>query len=481
MEHGRRWWVLVAISLGTFMTYLDNNVVNVALPTIQRDLGLSIAGLEWIVSGYILVFAGLMLVGGRLADLFGRGRAFLTGLAMFTVASLLAGLAGSEAMLLAARVLQGAGAALLTPAALAILPAAFTQARERAMAIGIWSAVGALALAFGPLTGGFISQHWHWGWIYLINVPIGVLTFALAAYAIREVPDPAARNRRLDLPGLLTSSTALAALTFGLIEGERRGWTSVTILGAFALAALSGLAFWAVERSGTDPMVDLSLFRSRLFSGGSTAMGLWAFGIFGIYFYTALYLQNVLGLSPVRAGAAFVPMALVLAAVAAVSGPIAARIGNHIVVAAGLTLMAIAVVGLATVGRGAGVAQLMPWFLLYGLGGGALVPLTTVIVAQLPPAREGVASGILNVSREVFGLLGVTVLGAILSTRRSAELGRGADPLSAFLSGYRFSLIIAAVIVAVGVPVSLWALRTRRAGAPDLARPAEPELVDAVR
>jgi EmrB/QacA subfamily drug resistance transporter len=476
VEHGRRWWVLVAISLGTFMTYLDNNVVNVALPTIQRDLGLSISGLEWIVSGYILVFAGLMLVGGRLADLFGRGRAFLIGLAMFTVASLLAGLAGSEAMLLAARVLQGAGAALLTPAALAILPAAFTQARERAMAIGIWSAVGALALAFGPLTGGFISQHWQWGWIYLINVPIGVVTFALGVYAIREVPDPASRNRRLDLPGLLTSSIALVALTFGLIEGERRGWTSPAILGAFAVAVLCGLAFWVVERSGTDPMVDLSLFRSRLFSGGTTAMGLWAFGIFGIYFYTALYLQNVLGLSPVRAGAAFVPMALVLAVVASVSGPLAARIGNHITVAAGLGLMAIAVVGLATVGRGAGVAQLMPWFLLYGLGGGALVPLTTVIVAQLPPSREGVASGILNVSREVFGLLGVTILGAILSTRRSAELRHGADPVSAFLSAYRFSLIVAAVVIAVGVPVSLWALRTRRADAAlEVAPPAEPE------
>lgn len=461
MEHGRRWWVLAAVSLATFMTYLDNNVVNVALPTIQRDLGLSISGLEWIVSGYILVFAGLMLVGGRLADLFGRGRVFLGGLAAFTLASLLAGLAGSQEMLLGARVLQGAGAALLTPAALAILPATFTQARERAAAIGIWSAVGALALAFGPLTGGFISQHWHWGWIYLINVPIGIVTLVLGAVAIRETGTERNR-RRLDLPGLATSSIALVALTYGLIEGERRGWTSAVILGAFAVAVLAGLAFWLVERSGGDPMVDLSLFRSRLFSGGTGAMGLWAFGIFGIYFYTALYLQNVLGLSPVRAGAAFVPMALVLAVVAGVSGPIAARIGTHIAVAAGLGMMAVAVLGLASVGQGAGVAALMPWFLLYGLGGGLLVPLTTVIVAQLPPSREGVASGILNVSREVFGLLGVTVLGAILSTRRSSELRGGADPLHAFLSAYQFALIVAAVIVAVGVPVSLWALRTRR-------------------
>jgi EmrB/QacA subfamily drug resistance transporter len=478
VEHGRRWWVLAAVSLATFMTYLDNNVVNVALPTIQRDLGLSISGLEWIVSGYILVFAGLMLVGGRLADLFGRGRVFMGGLALFTVASLLAGVAGSQEMLLAARVLQGTGAALLTPAALAILPATFPQARERAAAIGIWSAVGALALAFGPLTGGFISQHWHWGWIYLINVPIGILTLVLGAIAIRE-PAGGPRQRRLDLPGLATSSIALVALTFGLIEGERRGWTSAAILGSFAVTLLAGVAFWVVERSGDDPMVDLSLFRSRLFSGGTAATGLWAFGIFGIYFYTALYLQNVLGLSPVQAGAAFVPMALVLAVVAAVSGPIAARIGTHIAVAAGLGMMAVAVLGLASVGQGVGVAALMPWFLLYGLGGGLLVPLTTVIVAQLPPSREGVASGILNVSREVFGLLGVTVLGAILSTRRSAELRGGADPLSAFLSAYQFALIVAAVIVAVGVPVSLWALRTRRAADVPAEQPDDlvPDLV----
>jgi EmrB/QacA subfamily drug resistance transporter len=462
VEHTRRWWVLAAVSLATFMTYLDNNVVNVALPTIQRDLGLSISGLEWIVSGYILVFAGLMLVGGRLADLFGRGRMFLTGLGAFTLASLLAGIAGSESTLLAARVLQGVGAALLTPAALAILPATFKDTRERAAAIGIWSAAGALALAFGPLTGGFISQHWHWGWIYLINVPIGLVTLALGAFVIRDTA-PSERTRRLDLPGLLTSSLALGALTFGLIEGERRGWTSGAILGSFAVAALAGLAFWLIERASIDPMVDLSLFRSRLFSGGTGAMGLWAFGIFGIYFYSALYLQNVLGMSPVRAGAAFIPMALVLAVVAAVSGPVAARIGTHIAVAAGLAMMAVAVVGLATVGRSAGVGQLMPWFLLYGLGGGLLVPLTTVIVAQLPPAREGVGAGIMNVSREVFGLLGVTILGAILNTRRSAELASGHDPLSAFLSAYQFALVVAAVIVALGVPLSLWALRTRPA------------------
>jgi EmrB/QacA subfamily drug resistance transporter len=476
MERNRRWWVLAAVSLATFMTYLDNNVVNVALPTIQRDLGLSIAGLEWIVSGYILVFAGLMLAGGRLADVYGRRRVFLVGLAVFTAASLLAGVSGSEATLLVGRVLQGAGAALLTPAALAILPATFTDPRERATAVGIWSAVGALSLALGPLTGGFISQHWHWGWIYLINVPIGVVTVALAVAAIRE---PAATQpraaRRLDLPGLVASSLSLLALTFALIEGERHGWTSALILGAFATSAAAFAAFVLAERRTADPMMDLSLFRSRLFSGGTAATGLWSFGIFGIYFFTALYLQNALGFSPTKAGAAFVPMALVLAAVAAVSGPIAARIGNHVAVAGGLAMMAAAVVGLSSVDRGDGLADLMPWFLLYGVGGGLLVPLTAVIIGQLPADREGVASGILNVSREVFGLLGVTVLGAILGARQTAELRAGADTLTAFLSAYQFTLLIAAAIVVVGVPVSLYALRTRRA--PATTEPAGEEVL----
>jgi EmrB/QacA subfamily drug resistance transporter len=463
VQSNRRWWVLAAVSLATFMTYLDNNVVNVALPTIQRDLGLSIAGLEWIVSGYILVFAGLMLAGGRLADVYGRRRVFLAGLGLFTLASLLAGVAGSEATLLVGRVLQGGGAALLTPAALAILPATFTNPRERNTAVGIWSAVGALALAFGPLTGGFISQHWHWGWIYLVNVPIGAATTALAAVAIRE-PAAGRALRRLDLPGLVTSSVSLVALTYALIEGERHGWTSGLILGAFAASIAAAVAFVLAERRSADPMMDLSLFRSRLFSGGTAATGLWSFGIFGIYFFTALYLQNVLGFSPTRAGAAFVPMALVLAVVAGLSGPVAARVGTHLAVAGGLAMMAAAVVGLSGVDRGAGLGQLMPWFLLYGVGGGLLVPLTATILGQLPADREGVASGVLNVSREVFGLLGVTVLGAILGTRQSARLRSGADAVGAFLSAYQFTLLIAAAIVAVGVPVSLYALRLRQPG-----------------
>jgi EmrB/QacA subfamily drug resistance transporter len=460
----RRWIALVAVSLATFMTYLDNNVVNVALPSIQRDLGLTIAGLEWIVSGYILLFAGLLLVGGRLADVFGTRRVFFLGLAVFTAASLAAGLAGSQETLLAARAVQGVGAALLTPASLALLPALFPDPRERATAIGVWGGVGALALAFGPVTGGVLSEHVHWGWIFLINVPLGALTAGLA-FASLPADAPAGGSwRRLDPAGLVTSSAALFALTFALIEGESRGWTSALILGSFAVAAVGALAFPLVERHGTDPMVDLSLLRDRIFTGGLLAMGLWSFGVFGIYFFTALYLQDVLGFTPTGAGLAFVPMALVMAVLAAVfAARAAARFGAARTVAAGLGLMAVAVGMISTVGAGGGYLDLLPWFLLYGAGAGLLIPLTDVVLGALPVSRAGIASGMLNVSREVFGLLGITVLGAILNARQSAHARGGDRPLEAFLEAYQFSLIVAAAVVALGVPLSLYALRGVRA------------------
>src|SRR5215468_6296756 len=330
----RRWWSLVAVSLATFMTYLDNNVTNVAIPTIERSLHLSLAGLEWVVSSYILVFAGLLLAGGRLADLVGRRRLFLIGLAVFTLASLAAGLAGSGGVLIGARLLQGLGAAILVPTTLAVIVATFDDAAERARAIGAWAAIGALALAFGPLIGGFVSQHLHWGWIFFINVPIGVITFVLAVATMAESRTTAA-VRRLDMPGLATSAVALFSLTYALIEGHDKGWTSALILGAFALSAVAAAAFVVIESRTEHPMVDLTLFRSPVFAGGTTVMMMWAFGIFGIYFFTSIYLQVILGFSPTKAGLAFVPMAAFLALSASVAAPVAARIGAHRTVALG--------------------------------------------------------------------------------------------------------------------------------------------------
>jgi EmrB/QacA subfamily drug resistance transporter len=473
----RRWWTLVAVGLATFMTYLDNNVTNVALPTIQRDLHLSVAGLEWVVSSYILVFASLLLAGGRLADVFGRRRLFVTGLAVFTLASLGAGLAGSGTVLIAARLVQGLGAALMVPTTLAIIVATFDDRRERTQAIGIWAAIGALALAFGPLIGGLISQHMHWGWIFLINVPVGAVTMALALFAVAESRDSSA-TRRLDLPGLAASVVALFALTYGLIEGHDKGWTSGPILGVFALAAVAGAAFLLIESRSGQPMVPLSMFRSRVFSGGIGTTMVWAFGIFGIYFFTSLYLQDVVGFSPTKAGLAFVPMALCVAAFSPISGPLAARFGTHRIVAIGLLLNAIGLYLFWRLGQHTSFGALMPGFVLFGAGSGLMnAPLTNAALGAVPQQRAGMASALLNNSRELAGLLGITVIGAVLRSRQGVALSHGVPAPSAYLDGYHAGLILTIALILAGVVISYLTLRHLPTPAPVPATESEPELI----
>jgi len=438
----------VSVALATFMTYLDNNIVNVAIPDIQRELGLTTAGIEWVVSGYVLTFAGLLLAGGRLADAFGRRRLFMIGLTVFTVSSLFAGLAGGAETLIAARALQGIGAALVTPTTLAIISATFTDPRERNAAVGVWGGVGALALAVGPVLGGFLTQHVSWEWIFWINLPVGIVTLVLGAWSITESREDEAR--RLDLPGVALSTVSLFALTWALIEGHDRGWTSAGILGAFAVAAVTALAFVAVELRVAQPMVDVTLFARREFSGGIVALMLWAFGIFGIYFFTSLYLQDVLGFSPTKAGLAFLPMALLMAASAIVSDRVAARFGAYRSTGFGMLAMGLAVGSVALLGRDATYWSLMPSFAVIGVASGMTIPLTATVLGVMPTAQAGVASGVFNASREVAGLLGITVIGAVLTSRQGAALAAGHTPVDAFLSGYRAGLLIAAALVMVG-------------------------------
>jgi EmrB/QacA subfamily drug resistance transporter len=453
---GRRW-TLIAVALATFMTYLDNNVINVAIPTIQRDLGLSQAGIEWVVSSYILLFAGLLLAGGRLADVFGRKRLFIVGLTIFTAASLVAGLSGQVDLLIASRALQGLGAAMVTPTTLAIITTSFPEPKEQAAAVGAWSAVGALALAVGPLLGGVLSEHANWHWIFFINVPFGILTLALGAWAIPDLDRP--RRRNLDIAGVISSAVALIALTYALIQGPQTGWASPVILGAFALALMAAGGFVAVERRSDDPMIDLSLFANRVFAGGTVALMMWAFGLFGIYFFTAVYLQDVLGFSATRAGLAFVPMAVLMAAGATVSDRVAARIGAHRSVGIAMGLMALGIVSVSLLGSHASFADLMPGFAVIGVGGGLTIPLTSTILGIMPTGQAGVASAVFNASREMAGLLGITIIGVVLTARRSAEISTGVSPTAAWLSGYRLGLIVAALLVAAGGVVAWVALR----------------------
>ena len=449
----RNAWTLAAVALATFMTYLDNNIVNVAIPDIQHKLHLGTAGIEWVVSAYILTFAGLLLVGGRLADAYGRRRLFMIGLTIFTLASLTAGLSGNIEALIASRAIQGVGAALVTPTTLAIISATFTDTRARNAAVGIWSGVGALALAVGPLLGGFLSQHVSWSWIFYINVPVGIATLALGAWAIPESREGEARS--LDIPGLVLSALTLFPLTYALIEGADKGWTSALILSLFALAAIAGIAFVQVERRSAQPMVAMSLFSQKAFTGGVIALVMWAFGLFGIYFFTSLYLQFVLGFSPTKAGLAFVPMALLMAAGAIASERVARAVGAHRSTAAGMVLMGLGIASVSLLGKDASFLDLMPSFAVIGVGGGLTIPLTATVLGTMPQAQAGVASAVFNASREVAGLLGITVIGAILTARESAGLRLGHSATQAFLSGYRAGLLVAAALVLVGA-VAAW-------------------------
>jgi EmrB/QacA subfamily drug resistance transporter len=474
MAERRRWWALTAVSLATLMAYLDNNVTNVALPTIERSLHLSVSGLEWIVSSYLLVLAGLLLVGGRIADLYGRRRIFLAGLVIFTLSSLAAGLANSGGVLIAARAAEGLGAALIMPAALAIIAATFTDPRERTTAIGISGAIGALGLALGPAVGGVISQHLHWGWIFLINVPLGAVTLAIAVPFIAEsrgtVPGsgtaglrPATGAAGLDAAGVLTSALALFTLTYALIEGSDKGWTSPLIIAAFAVAAVAAGTFLVIESRSTSPMIPLRIFRSAGFSGGVCTMMIWSFGVLGIYFFTSLYLQHNLGFSPTKAGLAFVPMALCLAMAAALAPRVVPLLGAHRTVALGMLVMAVGLVLFVRLAAGATFGSLLPGFVLFGLGAGLMTtPLTNAVLSGAPTAQAGIASALFNASREVAGLLGVTVIGAVLRSTEGAALRSGTRPGQAFIDGYHTGLWLTIGLLTAGVVLSYVTLRQRR-------------------
>ena len=453
---GRRW-TLIAVALATFMTYLDNNIINVAIPTIEHDLHLTQSGVEWVISAYILAFAGLLLAGGRLADVFGQKRLFVVGLSIFTAASLVAGLVGQVELLIASRALQGLGAALVTPTTLAILSATYPEPKEQARAVGAWSAAGAVALAVGPLLGGVLSQHVNWHWIFFINVPVGIATLWLGARAIPAV-DRSAR-RSIDTQGVAASAATLLTLTYALIEGPQIGWTSPTIIVALAATLISAIAFVIVERHADDPMIDLSLFTNRTFTGATIALMLWAFGLFGIYFFTSLYLQQVLRFSATTAGLAFVPMAILMAFGAGISDRVAARIGAHRTVGGAMGLMGAGIVSVSLLGAHTTFAGLMPGFAIIGIGGGLTIPLTSSILDSMPADRAGVASAVFNSSREVAGLLGITIIGVILRARQTTEIDLGRPTIAAFLSGYRLGLVVAGILVSSGGIAAWVALR----------------------
>ncbi|HUK44916.1 MAG TPA: MFS transporter [Gaiellaceae bacterium] len=451
-DENRKWWTLGAVTFSLFMVMLDNTIVNVALPTIGRDLAVGVSQLEWVVNGYTLTFAVLMLTGGRLADLYGRRLVFEIGLALFTLSSLACGLSSNAETLIAARAFQGAGAALMMPATLSIISAAFPH-EERGTAIGIWAGVSGSALAIGPLLGGLLTEHVGWNWIFFVNVPVGTIAFVASFFLISE-SHGAASDRNLDVPGLLTSGGGLLALTYALIEANTYGWGSTRILTLFGAAAVLLTAFVLIELDTRQPLLDLHLFGNRTFTGANVAALLVSLAMFGIFFFVSLYMQNILGYSPVHAGVVFLPMTFLVVLSAPISGRVTDAIGPRWPITVGMLLLSVALVLFSHLGVHAGFFDMLPGMLVGGLGMGiAMGPMTVAALGAVPVERAGVASGVLTTSRQVGGTLGIAVMGAIVA---AAEVVPPADPRFPlqFVDGFQHALEAGAAIALIGAVLS---------------------------
>jgi EmrB/QacA subfamily drug resistance transporter len=451
-EETRKWFTLGAVSFGLFMIMLDNTVVNVALPSIQRDLGIGLSELEWIVAGYALTFASLMLIGGKVADAYGRRLIFVIGIAVFTLASLWCGIATSGDMLIAARIVQGAGAALMNPASLSIIAATFPP-RQRGTAIGIWAGVSALALAIGPLVGGLITEHLTWSWIFFVNIPVGIVGIAASFAFIDESRDET--HVRLDLPGLATSAIGLFALTYALIEGNKYGWGSPRIVGSFVVAAVSLVLFLLLESRQRAPMLPLGLFRNRTYTGANTVILLVALSMFGVFFFVSLYMQNILGFSAVQAGAAFLPMTLLIILIAPIAGRMTDRIGSRGFMTGGMILIAVQLIYFSRLGPDATFWQLLPAMLIGGMGmASTMTPSAAAATRSVPVDKAGVGSAVLNAFRQMGGTMGIAIMGAIM-----AHQAGGQRTVAAFMDGFQSALTVAAGIAVVGAIVAFTLVR----------------------
>ena len=444
-------WPLVAATIGVaaFLTTIDNTILNVALPSIQRDLRLPLPVLQWVVTSYLLTFSGLMLTGGRLADRFGRRRMLLLGLGIFTAASVPATVARNAATLLAARALQGSGAALVLPAGLAIVAAGRTP-RERDAGAAVWMAALAAALALGPLAGGWLTQHLGWNWVFGVNIPVGLAGLVSGWLAVPESVRADAEG--VDLPGLLSAAVALAAATFVLLEGPSLGWRSPWVTGAGAVACVAAAAFGWAERASPAPMVDVALLRVRALRGATAASVLWGAGVNGVFFFTSLFLQRAAGFSASRAGLVFVPIAAGVILASPLVPGLVGRFGPAGVCAAGLLLVAAGLAAVALTRGDVTIPRLLPGVAIIGIGSALTVPLTSTALAAVPDARAGVAGGLLGVAREASGLVGITVIGVIVTAGHAVPAHGRLGP--AFVAGYGTGLLAAAGLVALGALIA---------------------------
>jgi EmrB/QacA subfamily drug resistance transporter len=462
-----RWFVLVLVCLAQFMVILDATIVNVALPSIQRDLQFSAADLQWVINSYTLIFGGFLLLGGRAADIIGRRLLFVIGTIVFTVASLVNGLATSSEMLIFARAVQGLGAALVSPAALSIVTTTFPEGAERQKALGVWSAIAAGGGAFGLLLGGILTDALSWEWIFFVNVPIGIAT---AILSWRHIPESRMEGRSgFDFAGAVSVTAGLVVLVYAIVKAQAFGWGSPRTLG-LAAAALALLAiFYAIERRSHAPLVRLSIFRVRSLLGANLTLVVVAGGLFAMFFFASIYVQEILNYSPLRAGLAFLPVSFMIGIGAGVAQQLVRKVGVRPVAIFGMTLATIGLILLSGVPEnGTYAADLLPGLLLMAFGmGNTFVPITLIATTNVEHEDAGLASGLFNTSQQIGGALGLAVLSTLAADKTGRVLtGLGHQPTgpeqaAALTDGFQVAFTGAAILMGLGLVLLLVLVRPR--------------------
>jgi EmrB/QacA subfamily drug resistance transporter len=460
------WIVLTIVSIAQFMVVLDATVTNVALPSIQRDLGFTQSSLQWVINSYTLLFGGFLLLGGRAGDLFGRRRVFMLGVAIFSIASLFNGLASSSEMLIIGRALQGFGAALVSPAALSIVTTSFSEGAERTKALGVWSGIAAGGGAVGLLLGGILTDVLSWPWVFYVNVPVGIAALVLAA---RLVPESRAERRpdSVDAAGAVSVTGGLLVLVYAIVKAQDFGWGSARTLGLAALAVALLVAFVAIERRSKAPLIRLGIFRQRSLTGANAVLLLVASGLFAMFFFTSIYAQEILGFSPLKAGLAFPPVTAGIAAGAGLAQQLIRRFGVRPVTVVGMTLATIGMFLLTGIAAdGSYASDLLPGLLFVSIGMGlTFVPITLIATTGVAAEDAGLASGIFNTAQQVGGALGLAVLSTLAANATTSHIeGLGHTPSATdhavgLVDGFHIAFLAGGILMAAAVVLMLLLVR----------------------
>lgn len=459
-----RWLLLTALSLSAFITGLDNTILNIALPALQGDFELSLSGLQWVGTSYILAFGSLLMVGGRLTDLLGRRRVLEAGMGIFTLASVAAAFAPTGELLIIARVVQGVGGALVLPSTLTVIGTDLEE-KDRQLGVGVWTGSIASAIALGPIVGGGIIEIAHWSWIFLINLPIGIIAIALVRLTVQPeetvLPPRPELIARFDIPGLICSAVSLFSFTFVLVHGQEHGFGSPLVVGSIVAGLFAVVGFVRTEMTTKFPLVDLTLFQNKIFAGGTAAQVIWGLGINGILFFTSLFLQDVLDLDPFTAGLYYVPLAVMIGVGVAVGNVMSRWWGANQITAFGMVLIAIGMLMGVFISEGTDPWRFMLGLMVVGLGSGLTTPMTAAVMDQVEFEKAGGAAAVISTAREISGVIGIALIGAVLVLRRESAIDSGLPEIPAFVAGYHLALYVATFVMIIGAIVSYTTLTTK--------------------